>query len=181
MDTTNILFICGGTFVGLEKIIGKRLGRRTIGFGQESGIRTESDLTTTLPQVTSDDILEFGLIPELVGRLPVHSALTPLDTGALVRVLTEPKNALIKQYEKLFEMEGAKLHFSDEALVAIAEKAHQRETGARGLRAIIEQVMLDIMFELPEQESGGNYVINDTMVNGQAQMFPVEEPKQKSA
>ncbi|MFP6658855.1 MAG: ATP-dependent Clp protease ATP-binding subunit ClpX [Pirellulales bacterium] len=181
MDTTNILFICGGTFVGLEKIIGKRLGRRTIGFGQESGIRTESDLTTTLPHVTSDDILEFGLIPELVGRLPVHSALTPLDTGALVRVLTEPKNALIKQYEKLFEMEGAKLHFSDEALVAIAEKAHQRETGARGLRAIIEQVMLDIMFELPEQESGGNYVINDTIVNGQAQMFPVEEPKQKSA
>jgi ATP-dependent Clp protease ATP-binding subunit ClpX len=181
MDTTNILFICGGTFVGLEKIIGKRLGRRTIGFGQESGIRTESDLTTTLPHVTSDDILEFGLIPELVGRLPVHSALTPLDTGALVRVLTEPKNALIKQYEKLFEMEGAKLHFSDEALVAIAEKAHQRETGARGLRAIIEQVMLDIMFELPEQESGGNYEINDTIVNGQAQMFPVEEPKQKSA
>ncbi|MFP6667111.1 MAG: ATP-dependent Clp protease ATP-binding subunit ClpX [Pirellulales bacterium] len=181
MDTTNILFICGGTFVGLEKIIGKRLGRRTIGFGQESGIRTESDLTTTLPQVTSDDILEFGLIPELVGRLPVHSALTPLDTGALVRVLTEPKNALIKQYEKLFEMEGAKLEFSDEALVAIAEKAHQRETGARGLRAIIEQVMLDIMFELPEQESGGNYVINDTIVNGQAHMFPVEEPKQKSA
>ncbi|MFP6611183.1 MAG: ATP-dependent Clp protease ATP-binding subunit ClpX [Pirellulales bacterium] len=181
MDTTNILFICGGTFVGLEKIIGKRLGRRTIGFGQESGIRTESDLTTTLPQVTSDDILEFGLIPELVGRLPVHSALTPLDTGALVRVLTEPKNALIKQYEKLFEMEGAKLEFSDEALVAIAEKAHQRETGARGLRAIIEQVMLDIMFELPEQESGGNYEINDTIVNGQAHMFPVEEPKQKSA
>lgn len=181
MDTTNILFICGGTFVGLEKIIGKRLGRRTIGFGQESGIRTESDLATTLPHVTSDDILEFGLIPELVGRLPVHSALTPLDTGALVRVLTEPKNALIKQYEKLFEMEGAKLHFSDEALAAIAEKAHHRETGARGLRAIIEQVMLDIMFELPEQESGGNYVINDSIVNGQERMFPVEEPKQKSA
>jgi ATP-dependent Clp protease ATP-binding subunit ClpX len=181
MDTTNILFICGGTFVGLEKIIGKRLGQRTIGFGQESGIQTESDLTRTLPHVCSDDILEFGLIPELVGRLPVHSALTPLDTDALVRVLTEPKNALIKQYEKLFEMEGAELNFSDEALVAIADKAHQRETGARGLRAIIEQVMLDIMFELPEKESGGKYVISDAIVDGRERLFPAEEPKQKSA
>jgi ATP-dependent Clp protease ATP-binding subunit ClpX len=181
MDTTNILFICGGTFVGLEKIIAKRLGRRTIGFGQEAGIQNEADLAATLPHTTSDDILEFGLIPELVGRLPVHSALTPLDNDALVRVLTEPKNALVKQYQKLFEMDGAELHFTETALGAIAKKAQERRTGARGLRAIIEQVMLDIMFELPDQAAGGKYVITDDIVDGRERMFPVAEPKQKSA
>ena len=181
MDTTNILFICGGTFVGIEKIIGKRLGKRTIGFGQESGFQNESDLASTLPHVTSDDILEFGLIPELVGRLPVHSSLTPLGRDALVRVLTEPKNALIKQYQKLFSMEDAELEFTEGALSAIAEKAQQRETGARGLRSIIEHIMLDIMFDLPDQPEGEKHVVTAAMVNGHEKMFPVDEQKQRSA
>lgn len=181
MDTTNILFICGGTFVGIENIIGKRLGKRTIGFGQESGFESDSDLSSTLPHVTSDDILEFGLIPELVGRLPVHSSLTPLGRDALVRVLTEPKNALIKQYQKLFAMEDAELEFTEGALSAIAEKAQQRETGARGLRSIIEHIMLDIMFELPDQPEGEKHVVTEGMVLGREKMFPVEDQKQRTA
>jgi ATP-dependent Clp protease ATP-binding subunit ClpX len=181
MDTSNILFICGGTFVNIEKIISKRLGKRTIGFGQESGFKGEADLSKLLPQVTSDDILEFGLIPELVGRLPVISALTPLDTGALVRVLTEPKNALIKQYQRLFAMENADLEFSDEAMLAIARKAHAKETGARGLRSIIEEVMLDIMFDLPDRGPGNRYTITKDVVEGRQSLLPIAEPKNKSA
>jgi ATP-dependent Clp protease ATP-binding subunit ClpX len=181
MDTSNILFICGGTFVNIEKIIGKRLGKRTIGFGQESGIRSEEDASKLLPQVTSDDILEFGLIPELVGRLPVISALTPLDAGALVRVLTEPKNALVKQYQRLFSMENADLQFTDEALQTIAHKAQVKETGARGLRSIIEEVMLDIMFSLPDEGHGSRYIINKDVVEGRKPKFPIIEPKNKSA
>ncbi|HEY5311038.1 MAG TPA: ATP-dependent Clp protease ATP-binding subunit ClpX, partial [Pirellulales bacterium] len=182
MDTSNILFICGGTFVGIDKIISKRLGKRTIGFGQESGGEAnESELSKLLPQVTSDDILEFGLIPELVGRLPVVSALKPLDTEALVRVLHEPRNALIKQYQKLFEMENAELHFTPEALKAIAERAQEKETGARGLRSIIEEVMLDIMFDLPEQGAGQKYVVTPEVVRGRQQLFAMAEPKHKSA
>ncbi len=181
MDTTNILFICGGTFVGIEKIIGMRLGKRTIGFGQESGFEADSDLATTLPHVTSDDILEFGLIPELVGRLPVHSALTPLSREALVRVLTEPKNALVKQYQKLFSMEDAELEFTDGALLAIAEKAQQRETGARGLRSIIEHIMLDIMFDLPDHTETAKHIITEDMVHGREKMIPLGSQQQKSA
>ncbi len=181
MDTSNILFICGGTFVNIDKIISKRLGKRTIGFGQESGLRAEEDVTRLLPQVTSDDILEFGLIPELVGRLPVISALTPLDADSLVRVLTEPKNALVKQYQRLFSMENADLQFTDEALRAIALKAQDKDTGARGLRSIIEDVMLDIMFDLPEQGAGNRYVISKENVEGRKPLLPIAEPKHKSA
>ena len=181
MDTSNILFICGGTFVGLEKIIAKRLGRRTIGFGQEGSQNSESDLATLLPQVTSDDVLEFGLIPELVGRLPVISALQPLDTDSLVRVLNEPRNALVRQYQKLFEMENAELHFTQEALRAVAERAQEKETGARGLRSIIEEVMLDIMFDLPEQGAGKRYLITPEVVKNRQPVFPLVEPIQKSA
>jgi ATP-dependent Clp protease ATP-binding subunit ClpX len=181
MDTSNILFICGGTFVKIDKIIGKRLGKRTIGFGQESGLRAEADVSKLLPQVTSDDILEFGLIPELVGRLPVISALTPLDTSALVRVLTEPKNALVKQYQRLFSMENADLQFTEDALQAIARKAQVKETGARGLRSIIEEVMLDIMYDLPEQGHGSRYMITKDVVEGRKPMYPIAEPKNKSA
>jgi len=177
MDTSNILFICGGTFVGLEDIIAKRLGQRTIGFGQQSGDHHDADLAEVLPNVTSDDILEFGLIPELVGRLPVCTSLTPLNEESLIRVLQEPKNALIKQYKKLFAMEEADLHFTDKALHAIAARAHDRDTGARGLRSIIESTMLDIMFELPDQEAGGRYVISDDVVEGREQLFPVQEKK----
>ena len=182
MDTSNILFICGGTFVGIEKIIAKRLGRRTIGFGQETAGQTaETDLARLLPQVTSDDILEFGLIPELVGRLPVVSALKPLDTDALVRVLSEPRNALVRQYQKLFEMESAQLNFTDAGLRAVAERAQEKETGARGLRSIIEEVMLDIMFDLPEQGGGKSYLITPEVVTGRERLFALPEPKHKSA
>ena len=181
MDTSNILFICGGTFVNIDKIISKRLGKRTIGFGQESGVKSESDMAKLLPQVTSDDILEFGLIPELVGRLPVISALTPLDTPGLVRVLTEPKNALVKQYQRLFGMENADLQFTDEALQAIARTAQAKETGARGLRSIIEEVMLDIMYDLPDQGAGCRYMISKDVVEGRTPLFPIAEPKNKSA
>jgi ATP-dependent Clp protease ATP-binding subunit ClpX len=180
MDTTNILFICGGTFVGIEKIIAKRLGRRTIGFGQQSGMRGDADISELLPQVDADDILEFGLIPELVGRLPVISALKPLDNDALVRVLKEPKNALVKQYQKLFAMEGSDLQFTEDALRAIAKRAQEKETGARGLRSIIEEVMLDIMFHLPEHP-GAAYLINEGNVSGRERAYPILEAKNKSA
>ena len=181
MDTTNILFICGGTFVGLEDIIKKRLGKRTIGFGQEAGKQADLELAELLPQATSDDILQFGLIPELVGRLPVLSALTPLDAGDLIRVLCEPKNALVKQYQELFALESAELTFTDEALRAIAERAQEKETGARGLRAIVEDVMLDILFELPDQPRGAKYLITEDVVHGREQLFPLPESKHKSA
>jgi ATP-dependent Clp protease ATP-binding subunit ClpX len=180
MDTTNILFICGGTFVGLDKIVSKRLGKRTIGFGQPCGVRNESEVGELLAQSQSDDILEFGLIPELVGRLPVLSALQPLDMGSLVRVLKEPKNALVKQYQKLFAMENSDLHFTDEALGAIAKRAKEKETGARGLRSIIEEVMLDVMYDLPDN-AGARYVITDDIVEGRARPFPIFEQKNKSA
>jgi len=184
MDTSNILFICGGTFVGIEKIISKRLGKRTIGFGQDGASESaEGDLGKLLEQVSSDDILEFGLIPELVGRLPVVSALKPLDTDALVRVLHEPRNALIRQYQKLFEMENAELRFTDEGLRAVAERAQEKETGARGLRSIIEEVMLDIMFDLPDNGNGQKYVITPEVVRGRQRVFPSisDAPKNKSA
>ena len=181
MDTTNILFICGGTFVGLDKIISKRLGERTIGFGQDSGVKADGDLAALLPQVGSDDILEFGLIPELVGRLPMVCSLTPLDLDSLVRVLTEPRNALVKQYQSLFEMENCSLSFTDGALRRIAERAREKETGARGLRSIIEEVMTDIMYELPEQAPGGEYVITENIVDGRDSLFSLAEPKTKSA
>ena len=182
MDTSNILFICGGTFVGVEEIIGKRLGRRSIGFGQESGDAPgEARLSELLPQATSDDILEFGLIPELVGRLPVLSALTPLDSDSLVRVLREPRNALVKQYQKLFEMENAELEFSDDALRRVAELAMEKDTGARGLRSIVEDIMLDMMFELPERGDGQKYLITEDIVEGRGKLIPMPEPKHKSA
>src|SRR6516225_9112537 len=141
IDTSHILFICGGTFTGLDDIIRKRLGKRSIGFTQTAAaVGNDKDLAETLPHVAPDDLIEFGMIPELVGRLPVVSALTPLDEKAMIRVLTEPKNALTKQYQRLFSMEEADLRFTDDALRSIARKARARETGARGLRSIIENV-----------------------------------------
>ncbi|MBX7165509.1 MAG: ATP-dependent Clp protease ATP-binding subunit ClpX [Pirellulales bacterium] len=184
MDTSNILFICGGTFVGLEEIIAKRLGRKTIGFGQESAggnYAPEDDLASLLPKVTSDDILEFGMIPELVGRLPVVCPLQPLDADALIKVLTEPRNALVKQYQKLFELEDADLEFSEGALRAIADMAMEKDTGARGLRSIIEEVMLELTFELPERGRGNRYVISEEVVRGKGLVRPMPVPKNKSA
>jgi ATP-dependent Clp protease ATP-binding subunit ClpX len=184
MDTTNILFICGGTFVGIEDIIRKRLGTRTLGFGQQqeaTGLAADADLAELLPQLRTDDILEYGLIPELVGRLPVCTALTPLDESGLIKVLTEPKNALIKQYETLFEMENSHLEFTEGALQAIAHLALKKGTGARGLRSIIEEAMLDIMYELPDQEEGETYLIDEDVIAGRNKLFEFPEPKSKSA
>ncbi|MGA2617149.1 MAG: ATP-dependent Clp protease ATP-binding subunit ClpX [Thermoguttaceae bacterium] len=173
MDTANILFICGGTFVGLEDIVAKRLGKRAIGFGRQEGSHDDLELGDLLQRVTSDDILQFGMIPELIGRLPVFSALRPLDEDALVRVLTEPKNALVKQYQALFSMENAELNFTESALRLIARKAHEKDVGARGLRAIIEEVMLEIMYDLPEQQPNSQYLVTDEVVAGRQPLFGV--------
>ncbi len=181
LDTTNILFICGGTFVGLEKIINKRLGHRTIGFGQESDWTRDASLAEVLPQVVADDLIQYGMIPELVGRLPVLSALTPLDAESLVRVLREPKNALTRQYERLFALDDADLHFTDAALHAIANRANEKETGARGLRSIIESVMLDILYELPDQPRGNRYVVTEDVVDGRTPLLAESQSKTKSA
>jgi len=183
LDTTNILFIVGGTFDGIQEVIKKRLGRRTIGFGQLGESACEMGLGETLAQVTPEDLIEYGMIPELVGRLPVVTALEPLHEESLVRVLTEPKNALTRQYQHLFSMEEADLKFTDTALKAIARRAAERKTGARGLRSIIENVMLDIMFDLPDQPRGSRYVITDDVVEGRVQLFSEdsESPQTKSA
>jgi ATP-dependent Clp protease ATP-binding subunit ClpX len=181
MDTSEILFICGGTFVGIEDIIRKRLGRRTMGFGQTSGFRSEATSSELLAQANSDDVLQYGLIPELVGRLPVVSALTPLDEQGLIQVLTEPRNALIKQYQSLFEMENCRLEFTDQALRAIAHRALTKGTGARGLRSIVEEAMLDIMYELPDQEEGITYRIDEDFLSGRNQVLRMPTPQTKSA
>jgi len=170
VDTTNILFICGGTFVGLDNIIARRVGRKTIGFGSNPEHR-EMHLGELLGRVTSDDLLEFGMIPEFIGRLPVLAPLDPLDEDALVRILTEPRNALVRQYKKLFEMEGAELDFSPQALAEIARRAKERDTGARGLRSIVEEIMTDIMFELPDMETKEKFTVNDGVVRGEQSLF----------
>ncbi len=165
IDTSNILFICGGTFVGIEDIVSKRLGKRMIGFSQDNRIVGEQlERAELLRQVTSDDILEFGMIPELIGRLPVASPLEPLDMAAMMRILTEPKNALIKQYQTLFGMENAELNFTEGALKAIAEIALKKDTGARALRSVVEDIMLDLMFDLPDQQPGMKYLITEENV-----------------
>jgi len=182
MDTSNILFICGGTFVGLDDIVGRRLGKRTIGFTQEGIRHDQLELGDLLAQVTSDDILQFGLIPELVGRLPVSASLRPLDVDTMVRILTEPNNALIKQYQALFAMENAELAFTEASLRSITERALAKETGARALRSILEDVMLDIMFELPDQSPGSRYLVTEEVVHGRERLVPLPaEPKSKTA
>ena len=170
VDTTNILFICGGTFVGLENIIARRVRKQTFGFGANAQDR-ERQLGELLGQVTSDDLLEFGMIPEFIGRLPVLAPLDPLDEDCLVRILTEPRNALVRQYKKLFEMEGSELEFSPQALQEIAKKAKERDTGARGLRSIVEEVMTELMFELPDLESKGKFLVTDAVVRGDISLY----------
>jgi ATP-dependent Clp protease ATP-binding subunit ClpX len=181
IDTTNILFICGGTFVGVDNIVRKRLGNQTLGFGQQVGYREEADMAELLLQVRSDDILEFGLIPELIGRLPVVTSLSPLDEDGLKRVLTEPKNALLRQYESLFRMEDCELKFTNDAIGAIARRAIDKGTGARGLRSITEEVMLDIMYELPDRKGSGAYTIDEEVVSGTKPIFVTNKPVKKSA
>lgn len=152
IDTTNILFICGGAFSGIDKIIEKRTGHKILGFGAEVQSRTEKDVGEILKHILPEDLLKFGLIPEFVGRMPIIVTLDNLDEEALVRILTEPKNALTRQYQRLFEMDGVDLTFDEAAIRAVAKKAIERKTGARGLRAILEDVMLDIMFDIPSRE-----------------------------
>jgi len=176
IDTTNILFICGGTFVGLEDIIAKRMGKRTIGFGASA---VEEHHTTRsgklLAQASTDDIIEYGMIPELVGRLPVISALAPLEEEDLVRILMEPKNSLVKQYQKFFQMENAELEFAPEALREIARIAKAKETGARGLRSVVEESMFEVMYELPDQAAGKKYVLTPEVVRGETRLRPLDD------
>jgi len=184
MDTSNILFICGGTFVGLENIIARRVGRKTIGFGSQTQSEQHTDMAELLNKVTSDDLLEFGLIPEFIGRMPVICPLMPLDESALVRIMTEPRNALVKQYKRFFDMEGADVEFTDDALHEIAKRAKAKDTGARGLRSIVEEIMIDIMFELPERaaKEKGTYVVTAEVVRKEKDLFdtppiPMTPPK----
>jgi ATP-dependent Clp protease ATP-binding subunit ClpX len=166
VDTTNILFICGGAFAGLEKIIGDRLQKRSIGFGANVEDPSKAKVGEMLEKCEPEDLLKFGLIPEFVGRLPVIATLHDLDTAALVTILKEPKNALVKQYHKLFELEEVELTFTDEALEAIAKKAIKRKTGARGLRSIVEGLLLDTMFDLPSMEDVTEVVVDAEVVEG---------------
>ncbi|WP_246940961.1 ATP-dependent protease ATP-binding subunit ClpX [Bacillus pinisoli] len=167
IDTTNILFICGGAFDGIEQIIKRRLGKKVIGFGAGT-VKEEGDEVSLLSKVLPEDLLRFGLIPEFIGRLPVIANLEPLDEAALVEILTKPKNALIKQYQKLLELDDVELDFEDTALLEIAKKAIERKTGARGLRSIIEGIMLDVMYDLPSREDIEKCIITLETVKGES-------------
>lgn len=164
LDTTNILFICGGAFDGLDKIIRNRISQKTMGFGAEIQGKKDVQVGDILKQVQPVDLLKYGLIPEFIGRLPVIVTLDALDEDALVRVLTEPRNALVKQYQKLFEMDGVTLEFKEDAIRAIAKEALKRETGARGLRAILEEIMLDVMYEIPSRSNVTKCIITKDVV-----------------
>jgi ATP-dependent Clp protease ATP-binding subunit ClpX len=177
LDTTNILFICGGTFVGLEDIIARRMGRRTIGFGaqkQQEEPPQKARSGAMLQHACVDDIIEFGMIPELVGRLPVLSSLAPLREEDLVKILIEPKNALVKQYQKFFAMENAELEVTPEAMWEIARIAKEKDTGARGLRAVVEESMFEVMYELPDLEPGKKYVLTPEVIRGEARLRPID-------
>ncbi len=165
VDTTNILFICGGAFAGLEKIVSRRGKETSIGFGAKVASKEERGIGEIIKDVQPEDLLKYGLIPEFVGRLPIIATLGDLDEKALVKVLTEPKNALVKQYICMFEMEGVKLTFTDDALRAIAKKAIERKTGARGLRAIMEDNLLELMYEIPDKKDVGEIVIDEHVIN----------------
>lgn len=179
VDTTNILFICGGAFSGLEKIIGDRLQGKSIGFGAYVAAPEEKRTGEMLRQTEPEDLLKFGLIPEFVGRLPVIATLEDLDVTALVKILTEPKNALVKQYQKLFDMETVKLGFTDEALTATAKRAIDRKTGARGLRSILEGILLDTMFDLPGMDGVDEVMIDKDVVEGRKEPVRVYAKKEK--
>jgi ATP-dependent Clp protease ATP-binding subunit ClpX len=174
VDTSNILFICGGAFAGLEKIVMNRTQKGGIGFTSEvRDVNTRPHGTDIFKEVEPEDLIKYGLIPEFVGRLPVVATLEELDEKALISILTEPKNALTKQYRRLFDMEGAELEFRDEALSAVAQKAMQRKTGARGLRTILENVLLDTMYDLPSMKNVSKVVVDDTVIEGHQKPYIV--------
>ena len=176
VDTSNILFICGGAFAGLEKIIRDRSEKGGIGFGAEVRSKNlEHRMGETLRDVEPEDLVKYGLIPEFVGRLPMIATLDELDLDAMVRIIKEPRNSLIKQYQKLFEMEGVEIQFRDEALKAVAQKAKERKTGARGLRSIMESVLLDTMYKIPSMENVSKVIIDAAVINGESEPLLVYE------
>ncbi len=182
VDTTNILFICGGAFSGLEKVIRNRSEKGGIGFGAEVKSKDDrKEIGEVLRDVEPEDLIKYGLIPEFVGRLPVVATLEDLDENALVRILTEPKNALVKQYQKLFAMEGAELEFRDASLLAIAKKALARKTGARGLRSILEHTLLDTMYDLPSMSNVTKVVIDEGVVKGESQPLMIYADQARAA
>jgi ATP-dependent Clp protease ATP-binding subunit ClpX len=174
VNTSNILFICGGAFAGLEKVIQQRSARSSIGFSAEvasqDNIKSAGEI---IKDVQTEDLVKFGLIPEFVGRLPVVATLTELDEDALIQILTEPKNALTKQYQKLFEMEGVELDFREEALRAVARKAKERNTGARGLRSIMEATLLDTMYQIPSEQDVCKVVVDESVISGDSEPFKI--------
>ena len=173
IDTSNILFICGGAFDGLEKIVEERLDRRSIGFNSEIPDKNARELSELLKDVTPQDLVKFGLIPEFVGRVPINVSLEGLDKEALIRILKEPKSALVKQYQKLFEFDDVELTFEEDAIEAIAEKAMERKTGARGLRSIMESVMMDVMYRIPSDETITQCIITKDAVEGNGEPLTI--------
>ena len=181
INTENILFICGGAFEGLEKLINDRIGKKSIGFGAKIESQKEVDKTKVFKELLPQDLLKFGLIPEFVGRLPIVATLQDLDRKALIEIVTKPRNALVKQYKRLFELDDVELEFEDEALEAIVDKAIERKTGARGLRAILEDIMRDIMFEIPSNPSIEKCIITkETVLNGEEPQVIINENKEKN-
>jgi ATP-dependent Clp protease ATP-binding subunit ClpX len=184
IDTTNILFVVGGAFAGLEHIVEQRIGKKTLGFTAEMRAIKEQDESELFAHVRPEDLVKFGLIPEFIGRLPLIATVAKLDTEALVQILTEPRNALVKQYQKLFELDGVELEFTADAVAAIAEKAMERGTGARGLRAIIEEVLLNVMYDVPSREDIAKVVVTGEVVSDNVNPTLVpreEEPKKKKS
>ncbi len=181
VDTTNILFVCGGAFVGLEELIRRRIGMKGMGFGADIRRKDERTVSELLAEVQPEDLLKFGMIPEFIGRLPVVATLEELDEPALVRILKEPKNALTRQYQKLFEMENVHLRFTEGALAAISGEALKRKSGARGLRAIMENIMLDVMFEIPSQPTIKEVVITEEVARNREHPIVVYEKERQSA
>ncbi len=181
VNTTNVLFICGGAFEGLEKLVEKRLGKYGVGFGVDVPSKKRFDLAQVLKHTQPEDLIQYGLIPELVGRLPVMAHLEPLDEAALVDILTKPKNAIVKQFQKMFALEGVELSFSDDSLAAVARLAISRGSGARGLRSILEDLLLDLMYELPEQRTLRRVLIDADVVAKRKPPVQFHEGMQKSA
>ena len=180
VDTAGILFICGGAFAGLDRVVQDRTEKAGIGFSADVKSKTDSKkINKLLSIIEPDDLVRFGLIPEFVGRLPVAAVLNELDEAALIQILQEPKNALIKQYGKLFEMEGVQLEFREDALHAVAVKAKERKTGARGLRTILENILLDVMYDLPSMQNVSKVVVDDAVVRGESKPFVVYENADK--
>ncbi|TDX48813.1 ATP-dependent protease ATP-binding subunit ClpX [Orenia marismortui] len=183
IDTSNILFICGGAFAGIDKLIKSRLNNKVLGFGADIQSKKEENIGDILKHIRSQDLLKYGLIPEFVGRIPVTVTLEELDEDALVKILTEPRNSLIKQYVKFFELDNVELEFSDEALVAIAKKTLKQETGARGLRSIVEGAILDIMYDIPSRSDIARCIINKDVIENQAnpELIKLDETKEETA